>query len=156
MPTPPRLCNQCQRSFLPEHKVKKFNDKEYHEVCLTKFLEVRGKRTFVRTIFYPFLEETSSSIEDAKIFAQALSVAIEQEFANRKKIMNVKALKLLDKLDPKAEHYAKYKQVIKMFNDESVADALEIISGMSGAIDSFIKEEMTKRDLKSLKVDFLE
>ncbi len=70
--------------------------------------------------------------------------------------MKVDSLKLLEKLDKDSDQYEKYKKAVKMFNDETIADALEIIQGMGHAIDGFVREEMTKRDLKTLKAEFLE
>lgn len=58
-------------------------------------------------------------------------------------------------LDKKNPEYKKYKFILDMFEDETVFDTLDLIDGMNGAIDSFVRKDNMKRTLKDLEPDFL-
>lgn len=52
--------------------------------------------------------------------------------------------------------YQKFKDIMDLFQQETIFDAIDILDGMVNAIDSFLKEEISKRSLDTLKTDFLE
>lgn len=116
----------------------------------------KRKRARVKNELYPLLLEASKSVEDAKIFCTAGALAIEQAFANIQKTMLVKNLELSDKLRPDADRYEYFKKLMDMFQEETIADALSMVRDMPHAIDSFIREEMTKRELSTLKAELLD
>ena len=55
----------------------------------------------------------------------------------------------------KDEKFTMLKEILVLFVDESIATTVNLLSGMSAAIASFQNEEMTKRQLETLKTDFL-
>lgn len=67
----------------------------------------------------------------------------------------LKDIGLIELLDDKNEDFKKYKFALELFENESVFDSLDLIEGMSNAIQSFKREEDSKRPLKELKTDFL-
>jgi len=64
-------------------------------------------------------------------------------------------LKLEEMLDKKGNEYERYKEILDIFNMENMPDALEVLEGMSQAIESFQREESLGRKLDSLKPTFL-
>ena len=137
--------------------LKKRKNKNKAEIASTMLRQeaVKGMRAKVKDELYPLLLEGSDSVEDAKVYCQAISIAIKQAFNNRMIDTKVKDLGLLEKLDPENDQYERYKKALEMFADEPLTPALEMLEGMTGVIDSFIREEMTKRKLDSLKATFL-
>jgi hypothetical protein len=138
---------------MKEKRVEK--TKEELKAEMEAIAEAQRLRRKVKEEFYPFLCLKTNNIDEAKIFSQALSVAIEQSFTNLQKTMKVKDLGLVAKLTNN-EQSAKWKEVLEMFAEENIMSAQRILRDMPNAIDSFIREEMTKRPLSSLKVDFLD
>jgi hypothetical protein len=117
--------------------------------------EVERKRSKAKNDFYPLLEKYSSNIANAKTFCDVLSVSVRQAFQNRTKTTKIVDLGLAEMLNPDDARFKEYNEAFMMFADENMNDALEIIEGMSHAIDGFIKEEMQTRNLKTLKTKFL-
>ena len=66
------------------------------------------------------------------------------------------SLKLEGMLDKKSPDYKRYKFVLDLFKDESIFDSIELIDGMTNAINAFVQREMLKRKLSTLETDFLE
>jgi hypothetical protein len=138
-----------------------FRKKQKHlsgkEIILTEEQkkEVQRKREIARNRLYPFLLDNSKSIQDAQVFCQSVSIAINQAFTNKKKEFKVKEFGLIEQLDKNNSEFKRYKEILEMFEDENLSDALEIIEGMNNAIDGFIREENTKRSLETLKTEFL-
>lgn len=99
---------------------------------------------------------TSKNVEDAKVFCTSITTTIKQAFNNKQKDIKVKDLELEKLIDIANPDAAKWLQVLEMFKEESIVDALLIIENMPYAIDSFIREEMSKRELKDLKATFLD
>ncbi len=118
--------------------------------------ETKRKRARVKTELYPLLKEVSTSIDNAKIFCMAGSMAIEQAFNNLQREMKVKDLKIVDFIKSDGKEAEHFKRLMDMFAEETLTDALSMIRDMPHAIDSFIREEMTKRPLTSLKEDLLD
>lgn len=139
---------------MPQPK-KPVRTKEELEADINNQMEVNRKREKAKNELYPLLLSSSKSIEDAKLFCQAITVAMKQGFNKRMTTMRVDELGLVDMLDPSTEQYEKYKQVLDMFATESLQDAISLIEGMAYAIEGFQKEEASKRQLSELKTDFL-
>ncbi len=138
-------------------KVKRQN-KNKGEITqdLEKIAETKRMRARVKTELYPLLKEASKSIDNAKVFCQAGALAIEQAFSNLQKSMRVKDLNILDHINPEGEQSEYFLKLMKMFEEETITNALSMVRDMPYAIDTFIREEMTKRPLSSLKEDLLD
>lgn len=123
--------------------------------------EQERQRTLVKESLYPLLLKNSKSIEDAKNMLYAASTAIHQAF--QKKIMERQvemSKQLLSDLEissimQSGEEFDRDRELMDLFKDETIATASGLIEGMKGAIDSFQREESTKRSLDTLKTDFL-
>jgi hypothetical protein len=140
-------------SIFKKNKEKKTKAQTEAEEKRTK--EVERKRLKAKNDFYPLLERSSANIANAKTFCDVLSVAIRQAFQNKTRSTKVVDLELVGMLNDDDPRNKEFKEALMMFADENMNDALEIIEGMSQAIDGFIREEMQKRTLKTLKTDFL-
>lgn len=57
---------------------------------------------------------------------------------------------------PTGEKFELYKAILTMFQDEKVADAIQLVSGMAQEIDSLLFAEMKDRKLDSLKTNWFE
>ena len=129
-------------------KAKQLQNAKQHQ-------EVLRKREIVKDKLYPVLLEKSKSVDNAKIICQSTAIAIRQKYNNLMKDYSVEGLKIADDIDPKSEDKHIYEAILEIVKGESIPVALEILEGMGGGIDSFIREEMTKRELKTLKTTFL-
>jgi hypothetical protein len=89
------------------------------------------------------------------MFITVVCAAIKQGFNQRMTEVKITDLNLAKEVADADGKNKRYKEVMEMFGDETVANCLSTIEGMPGAIDSFIKEEMTGRELATLKTDFL-
>jgi hypothetical protein len=122
---------------------------------LARKQKVADMRKRAKEDLYPLLLESSKSVEDAKIFCQAMSIGIKTAFNQLMTKTTIADLKMIEKLDVNNPEYERYKKALSLFEDDKLTDALEVIEGMGGVIDSFIKEEMTQRKLDSLRATFL-
>lgn len=118
--------------------------------------ETKRKRGIAEFKLYPLLVEVSDSVEEAQMHCQVLSAAIGQAFNNRRRLTKVSDLKLEEALNESVDKSQKYRRALEIFKDENVTDSLEIIEGMNGVIGSFVREEMSKRKLDTLKAEFLQ
>lgn len=133
------------------NKSKAEIEQELKRITRTKVL-----RAFVKDKFYPHLIKASNSIDDAKFLTSSLGNMVMEQFLGLMKDMKFSELKLIEKLDPKADKHEEYKAMIELFNDESVYDTRELIEGMKNEIQMNIDNELKERKLESLKTNFLE
>ena len=117
--------------------------------------ETKRMRAKVKEEFYPMLLESSKSIDDAKVFCQTLSVSLRQAFNNQLTKQTVEEMNLISMLDKDGDNVERFTKALEMFSQEKLHNALNMIEGMQNAIDGFLREEITKRPLSSLKSDFL-
>lgn len=118
--------------------------------------EVKRKRVLAKNGLYPILLANTKSIDDAKIFCQALTIVIRQAETKLNKERTLDNLEIIKMIDPKSPDSARYKRVFELIKDEKVADAIALIDGMAQAIESFQREESTQRPLSTLQTDFLD
>jgi hypothetical protein len=118
--------------------------------------EVLRKRKKVKEELYPLLVEKSESIEDAKMLLSVNVLAIKQAFNNKMKEIKVSELDLLNKINSEGDQYVRFRDLLMMFQDEFLPDALEMIDGMVQEIDGLVQAENKKRPLKELKTNFYE
>lgn len=87
--------------------------------------------------------------------------AIQQKFqltlaAEQKRLSKalLSELKLLDDMKD-GDEFARDRELLGLLEGETVATAVELIGGMTKAIEGFVREESTKRDLASVETHFL-
>jgi len=114
--------------------------------------EVKKFRAFIKTEVYPFLLEHSENVEEAKQMCGVLNMTIRQAMMNQEKKFLVSQLDIPEVTDK----YEKYNQFIKLFLDKPVFDATQLLQGLADTIDSFIREENTKKQLSELKAELLD
>lgn len=118
--------------------------------------EVERRRALAKDVFYPLLLKRTKSIREAqricKIFENAITTIHNNELA----IKTLAETKLADQfVNDNDEAHVIFREILEIFKDEKLNSCIEIIGGMSGAIDSFIAEEQASRPLSDLKVRFL-
>lgn len=133
-----------------QHKTPEQLKKEQADIA-----EANRQRRLVVEKMYPILLKCSKNISDAQVFLTASKNAIEQKFNSGKYVKTIDEIKVLDDLDPNAPNAAAYREFIELFRYEKVFTAERLIEGMGNAIESFLREEFTKRKLDTLKTDFL-
>ena len=135
--------------------VRRLNVKEDKKVLEAQLKERDRKRAFVAKELFPMLNETSKSIEDAKMFCTMVASSIRHAHG---KIMMEKMMSdidLSDELNKKSPEYGRFQRAFEMLKQEKVSTALEILDGASQFIDGSQKEEDSKRKLSDLPVKFL-
>lgn len=118
--------------------------------------EVKRMRSFVKDKFYPQLLTASSSIDDAKFLLTSLANMLMDKFLSQMKEKKFKELSLETMLDPAHAKHEEYLKILKLFEDENVYVARELIEGMRGEIEMMINAELKERKLETLKTNFLE
>lgn len=116
--------------------------------------EAKRKRSLAKDQLFPILKKHSTSIEEAKILLNVASTAVRQSFNNRMLKTSVGELELISMLAESPDK-AKYESILNLLAGENLVVALELIDGMSQAIDGFIKQENSERKLDKLKTYFL-
>lgn len=138
---------------MPNLKKKRISkSKEQVALDLKNRQEVNRFRLKVKEELYPLLLEKSESIADAKMMLQITKMTIQQSLMAKQKELKVSDLEF-----PKVESkYERFEALMNILKEESVDIAMELCQGMSDAIDSFVKEEHTKRKLSELPAQLLD
>lgn len=141
---------------------RKNKSKEEIETEIKTNYEQTRQRKFVKEVLYPWLLANSTSVSDAKNLVYAANIAVEQTFhmAVGKEQTRLSEVKLSDlhiednlKEDPT---YDRDRELLAMFKDEPVATASSLLKGMKLAIESFEREDSTKRTLDTLPAQLLD
>jgi len=117
-------------------------------------LEVKRQRVLIKDVVYPILLKDSLNIEDAKMVLGATSIAIKQAYSNLMVKMEVNELGLKTMISKGSEN-DRFRNILEAFENENVSNAIKLIDGLAEAINSFQREESTKRPLSDLKVELL-
>lgn len=117
--------------------------------------EANRQRALIVEKVYPFLLKQGKSIKQTNVFLTVVKMAIQQAFANQKRVQTLDELKVVDGVKGDMPDSESYKAFLEMFRYEKVLVAEQLIEGLGNALDSFIAEEMSKRPIDTLKTDFL-
>jgi hypothetical protein len=117
--------------------------------------EAKRQRILITDKVYPFLLVHTKSIKEANVFLTVCKMAVQQAFANQKNTQTVDELKVIDRVDPKANDASNYKAFLELFRYEKLITAEQLIDGLGHAFDAFVAKELSKRPLSSLETDFL-
>lgn len=124
--------------------------------------ESKRQRKFVKEVLYPWLLANSTSISDAKNLLYAATVAVQQTFhaavakeQTRLSEVRLSELHIEDNIK-EDEEFKRDRDLLAMFKDEPVATAESLLKGMKLAIESFEREETTKRPLTELQAELLD
>lgn len=149
-----------KKSSNEEPRQNKTPEQLEHEMKLN--YEQTRQRKFVKEVLYPWLLANSKSIDDAKNMVYAANLAIEQTFhvkvgqeQTRLSEAPLADLHLEDNLK-QDEEFKRDRELLDMFKGESVATASSLLKGMKLAIESFEREESTKRELGTLPAQLLD
>jgi hypothetical protein len=102
---------------------------------------------FVKEVFFPKLLQNQKNVEDAQLMLAVLEMAIQQGFVNLQKTTLVSSLEL-GVID---EQYKEFKEILEIFKDQTVEDAIYQFTSMKTAIQTAVIDEMRDRKLESLK-----
>lgn len=123
--------------------------------------EQTRQRKLVKTIVYPFLLEHTKSISDAKALCQLTLSAIESTYQvkmqqQQRQLSGGKLADLDIASNINAEENQREIDFLAFFKDEKVSTAAGLIQGLKQVIESFEREESTKRPLSSLPAELLD
>lgn len=133
-----------------QHKSPEELKKEHESI-----VEANRQRKLVVEKMYPFLLKNCKNIAETNQFLTICKMAVEQSFMNQRLTQSVDEIGVLKGINMADPRGAAYKEFITLFQYEKVKTSIDLIEGMGHAIDSFIREELTKRPLDTLKTDFL-
>lgn len=123
--------------------------------------EVARQRALVKDVLFPFLVKNTNSITEAKRLCyetqQILTQAFQMKVAEYQKKMSEAATSEMVFVDimKKGKDFKSNIALYNLFKDENLHVTNALLGGMSNAIDSFVNEEISKRDLTTLKTAFL-
>lgn len=123
--------------------------------------EETRQRHLVKDVIYPYVMANSKSIEDAKNLIYACHMAVQQGFQKRvmEEQMRISKEKVsfleLESIIAIQPEFARDKGLLDLVVDEKIATADSLLGGLKQAIESFQREEGTKRGLDTLKTEFL-
>lgn len=127
--------------------------KEQISEDIKKQEEVKRFRQKVKQELYPLLLKESESIEDAKMMLQVVKLTIQQSVLQKQKGIKLRELEIPRITEEKFERYNKFMDLLM---EENVSVSMELCEGLSNVIDSFIKEENSKRKLTELPATLLD
>lgn len=114
------------------------------------------KMAFTKEKFFPALVNASKNVNDAKMFLTSFSNILMETFLSKMKTIKVGELDLTKILNPKDEKYNEFKTMIELFDNQDLFTAKELIEGMKGEIDMWVKDELDNRKLSDLKLKWLD
>lgn len=124
-------------------------------------LEVKRQRALVSDILYPYLLKNTKSITEAKRLCYEVQSAMTQSFQTmiaqeQAKLSDspTSGIVLID-ITKKGAGFKVNQGLYSLLLKEKLSTTNALLGGMQQAIDSFLNEEMSKRDLSTLKADFL-
>lgn len=147
MPKSPKRVNQQPKR---QQKSKEQIAKEAEQIA-----EAKRQRILITDKVYPFLLKHVKSIKEANIFLTVSKMAVQQAFANQKNVQTVDELKVIDRVDMKANQASDYREFLELFRYEKIITTEQLIEGLGHAFDSFVSKELSQRPLSSLVTDFL-
>lgn len=116
--------------------------------------EAKSRRIFVKKFLFPFLLENTESVDDAQIICEALSQTVRMAF-NQKMVNTLfKELNIPDMMNKDAVNAKKMIGLVKLVENESIANALRILDEIPMAITDKIRAEGKNRKLVDLKLEF--
>lgn len=116
--------------------------------------EIKRQRKMIREEVYPLLITESLNIDDAKMMCNSTALAIKTAFNKMMLSQTIDELGIKTKVDDKPEN-ERFKKLIEIFENETIYNAVQLLEGTMNAIESFQREESTKRKLDTLKSELL-
>ena len=103
---------------------------------------------------YPLICEKTESIQDAEIFLQTLKYAIQQAGIRKQLNLIVKDLGLEEDLRANDES-ERYKALIEILNDETIAAATDLLESFDNLIKNNIQAELKNRKVAEINIKFV-
>ena len=117
--------------------------------------EIERRRVIAKDVLYPILLKNSKSIRHAQNICKIMENSIMTLHNNQLATKSLAELELAQHFKGDDEAHITFKEILDAFKDEKLNSCLDIIGGMSGAIDSFVTQELTTRTLDDLQATFL-
>lgn len=118
-------------------------------------LEVQRQRKIVVEKIFPLLLKHSTSIANASQISQVLLMTLRQAYANQMVGKKVKELDIEKQIDPKVPQASVYLELFKLFEDESISMANNLLEGVGNEIQRLLQKEQHERSFDTLKTDFI-
>ena len=137
-----------------EKEVVKSKEQIAHE--MKQVQEVLRLRKFSQKKFFPFLKKHTKSISDARTFLQIIDTVVKGAFNEGLSTTTVGSLGIEKKIKetaPDAEQ-EKFREVLAMFEGESVMSFIKIVSDFEKVIGGLVQEWESRGKLSDLKSPF--
>lgn len=118
--------------------------------------EIARKKDIIVNRFYPALKKATISVDESKALINAMSQLLMGEVMKtmkERKFVDV-APELFKILCTDGERKEEIQALLDTLTDETLFTARELIEGMTGAIETMIREEMQARTLDTMKPDW--
>ena len=114
------------------------------------------KKAFIKEKFYPALVGATVSVDEAGQLLQAtISLIMEEAMETlRSKQMHEIRNRIVKKLCPDNERLLAIEELVSLFDKQTLFDARSNLEGMKAVLEQMKIDEMTKRGLDTLKVDW--
>lgn len=116
--------------------------------------EAKARKIFVKEKLFPFLLETSESIEDAQVMCTALAQTIRMAFNQRMVNTKFSELGIKEMMNTESENGKRLFGLVELVENENMATALRILDEIPHAIEDKIKAEGKARKLADLNLEF--
>ncbi len=114
------------------------------------------ERQFIKEKFFPALTTATKSVDEAGMLLQAMTSLIMEEaleVLKTKKIHEIQS-RLVKKLCPDNERLLEIEGLIHLFEKQTLFKARGYLEGMKGVLEQCKIDEMQKRTLSSMEVDW--
>lgn len=139
--------NKSKEELLQEVKQREFSEAQKKET--------ERRRTIAKDTLFPILLKSAKSIRHAQQICKIFENGILTLHNNGLATKTLTDLDLAEHFKGDDEAHVTFREILEAFKEEKLNSCLDIIGGMSGAIDSFITQETTTRPLSELKTYFL-
>lgn len=148
MTNEPKRHNKSKKELLQEQKQREFAEAQKKET--------ERRRALAKDVLFPILLKNSKSIRHAQGICKIVENATMALFNNGLSTQSLGDLKMAEHFQGEDTEASKtFTEILEAFKDEKLNACLEVIGGMSGAIDSFVAQESSTRPLSELKTHFL-
>ncbi len=115
-------------------------------------MEVNRKRKIVKEQLFPALNKATVSVDEAKMLISAVVGFIMEDAMNVLKDKKVKDIKdsLVKKLCTDGVREEEIRELLTIFDEETLFSARELIEGMKSGIEQMLIDESRARTLESL------
>ena len=121
---------------------------------LQQLAEVRRLKQQLKDKLWPFLEVSSKNLTEAVNFLDVVKLGIEGAWEQKKKRSTLGSLDIEKQANKTTDDWKKIKFMLDELKDETVFDAVNILTSLKNLINSYGSQEISKQSMSALKTYF--